>query len=1267
MRKIKNFCSVHSIISPVLGFVFAVSGSLQADPNLIVDIQQARTPPVIDADLGDWGSSQWIRFAPGAPHMSSFVPLRDDGSTEPAGTAGTAADLSGSFALQWDDDWLYLAVRVTDNVHDVSGVGRGLWWTNDAVSLFLDVPLDGDGPDWIPGDHAFSFVADPTEPEHGKWWRNGDLAGQLAPTETRMEVWLTEKGYRLEAAIPMVALTQTTPDWTPPFGGRMIGFVLLLTDPDGGSDTYGGQLGYGGSDDDDADWARLRFCTTRTAPVDRSGEVGSSVLPTLARLCFEVPPERRRAFEAVYEERMAPLLQRHGLVASTAAARPAADSAFTRLFALPTPAEVIWKRVALETDPAWWIALRALGTAAGITDPDSLAHGDFHLYAAPVGPGKIVQSGPGVVQESRERSLRAGAAFRQGAWLNLGISEGIGFFEILDLEQDDRGHLWLGTNGSGVICYDGERWTVVTTAEEGLLNKIARIILKDRKGDLWFGVGGNSGEDGGVIRYDGERWTTYRTTDGLGINLVTSLLEDRQGNLWLGTEGSGVVRYDGRGWTTYTTADGLPNNAVGSLLEDREGNLWLGTPEGVSQYHGLVLETFPALDYPMPDRVRSMVEDRQGNLWFGTDKGGVYRYDGRDWTTYTTEDGLPSNAVESLLEDREGHMWFGTGIRVRGASMNWTFADAGGACRYDGEGFTTVAVADGLAHAWVTSILEDRKGVLWFGTWGGGVSRYDGRQDVGERFATFSVDDGLAHDNVWTLFEDREGSLWIGTEGGMSWFDGRRDIGEQFVTFNTKNGLVHNTVASILQDREGHMWFGTLGGVSRYDGQVFQTLLQQDGLASNTVWDLHQDRNGDVWIATEGGLTRYSPRYTPPLVQLTSAMADRRYDPAEEISVPSSQEVVVFEFRGISLKTHPDQMVYQYRLEGYDDGWRSTRETRVEYTDLPRGEYLFQVKAVDRDLGYSEEPVEMRAVVHWPYELALWGGLGIALMGLVVVSGYALRQRHALFVEMEEELQTAHEMQMKLMPAEAPRIPGIDVAGRCLPANHVGGDFFQYFQGDNRLSLCLVDVTGHAMEAAIPVVMFDGILESQMEQEGSLEDLFSRLNRSLHRTHVDSRTYVCFAMGEIDLNRRNLRLANSGCPYPYHYSAIVGEVVELSVDAYPLGVRPDTIYSTIELSLSPGDRVVFCSDGIAETTNVEEEMFGFERTAETIRQACSENLSAEALIDRLIDTVKEFAGDVPQGDDMTCVVLEVGSRQALVSSDFPQQHLSRSELDTRSR
>ncbi|MBT7912798.1 SpoIIE family protein phosphatase [Candidatus Bathyarchaeota archaeon] len=267
--------------------------------------------------------------------------------------------------------------------------------------------------------------------------------------------------------------------------------------------------------------------------------------------------------------------------------------------------------------------------------------------------------------------------------------------------------------------------------------------------------------------------------------------------------------------------------------------------------------------------------------------------------------------------------------------------------------------------------------------------------------------------------------------------------------------------------------------------------------------------------------------------------------------------------------------------------------------------------------------------------------LEIQLVQVEELSAKTLKQERALMAEMEKELQTAHDMQMSLMPLEHPQVPGFGVAGRCLPASHVGGDFFKYYElPDGHLAGVLADVTGHAMEAAIPLLIFNGILESQMELGGDMETLFPRLNRSLCRS-LPKRTYICLSMVELEPITRILRFSNGGCPYPYHYIAASGDIVELQVDAYPLGVRAETDYPVIEAQLSLGDRIVFCSDGIIEAENSQGEIFGFERTAETIQNGCKKDLTAPQLLDHLINEVKTFTGETPQGDDQTVVILAV--------------------------
>ncbi len=250
-------------------------------------------------------------------------------------------------------------------------------------------------------------------------------------------------------------------------------------------------------------------------------------------------------------------------------------------------------------------------------------------------------------------------------------------------------------------------------------------------------------------------------------------------------------------------------------------------------------------------------------------------------------------------------------------------------------------------------------------------------------------------------------------------------------------------------------------------------------------------------------------------------------------------------------------------------------------------------------------------------------------------------QNRAYQQKIEHELKTAHELQMGLMPVAPPVLDGFAVAGSCVPAEEVGGDFFQYFaHDDGTLAIALADVTGHAMAAAVPLMTFNGVLESKMELGVAPEELLGRLNRSLHRIFAD-RTFACFLMAWLDPVRRTLRVANGGCPYPLHYRATKGDVVEIDVgNSYPLGTRADTQYPLRPIALEKGDRLVFYSDGLIETMNAKGEPFGDERLGTSITEGAMAGLHAEDLRTHIAGALQCFAGERPPEDDCTIVVLE---------------------------
>ena len=569
-----------------------------------------------------------------------------------------------------------------------------------------------------------------------------------------------------------------------------------------------------------------------------------------------------------------------------------------------------------------------------------------------------------------------------GEWTAFTSEDGLAGNKVWAIAEDREGVLWFGTYG-GVSRYDGREWRTFTT-EDGLAHNKVRAIAEDREGVLWFGT------YGGVSRYDGREWMTFTTEDGLANDRVYSILQDNGGELWFGTYG-GVSRYDGREWRTFTTEDGLVGDGVYAILQDDEGNFWFGTALGASWYGGETIVRFTTEQGLPNDVIQGFHQDSEGTLWIGTDGGGLSRYDGKTWTTLTVEDGLPENSVMGLYRDREGNFWFSTD---RGLS------------RYDGQRFENFTMEDGLPHNLISGFYETSNGDLWFSSFGGLV-RYDGENFV----ETLTTEDGLPSNWVLGKEEDAEGNLWVtsvGPTGGASRYDG-----QNWTTFTTEDGLASTFIYSVLMDDKGDMWFGSNRGVNRYDGRVFQFLTAQDGLTNSHNTGVKLDREGDFWFTSNvSGMTRYRPPApSPPGIVIDEVVADRSYEKPAELSFSSTTVKTSFAFHGMSFKTRPGGMVYRYRLKGYDEDWRNTRERLVEYQDLPVGDYTFEVLAVDRDMAYSEEPAIVRLRVHPPYDrIGLIAALLVALSLAgwqtvrVVRRGRELRQSNSALSDANKEL-----------------------------------------------------------------------------------------------------------------------------------------------------------------------------------------------------------------------------------------------------------------------
>jgi signal transduction histidine kinase/ligand-binding sensor domain-containing protein len=199
------------------------------------------------------------------------------------------------------------------------------------------------------------------------------------------------------------------------------------------------------------------------------------------------------------------------------------------------------------------------------------------------------------------------------------------------------------------------------------------------------------------------------------------------------------------------------------------------------------------------------------------------------FTTYNSDNGLALDQVYCGYKDRNGNLWFGT--------------NGGGASKYDGKDFVNYTTAQGLANNVVWSIAEDKGGNIWFGTDGGGVSKYDGKI-----FTSYTTAQGLVDDVIQSITTDKKGNLWFGALAGASKYDGHT-----FINYTAAQGLPNYPVKAIVEDTIGNLWFGTLGGgVCKYDGHSFQNYTKANGLSNDSIRCILQEKAGNLWFGTWG-------------------------------------------------------------------------------------------------------------------------------------------------------------------------------------------------------------------------------------------------------------------------------------------------------------------------------------------------------------------------------------------------------------------------------
>lgn len=267
---------------------------------------------------------------------------------------------------------------------------------------------------------------------------------------------------------------------------------------------------------------------------------------------------------------------------------------------------------------------------------------------------------------------------------------------------------------------------------------------------------------------------------------------------------------------------------------------------------------------------------------------------------------------------------------------------------------------------------------------------------------------------------------------------------------------------------------------------------------------------------------------------------------------------------------------------------------------------------------------------------------GALVLGAVNLVTWVISLERGEKESLQTELKLARDVQMSLMPKSDPSLEGFDIAGVSIPAANVGGDLFDYTrlgQAEKDFGISVCDVSGKGMKAAMAAVFTSGAYATETMHTSSPAAILTRLNRGVF-AHSRRGHFVAFLLTAIDPERRVITFANAGQTRPLLKSGDALTWLEPSGVRFPLGMKQDSEYGERSIQLRKGDTLFMLTDGFTEAMNERQEMFGTEMIEDVLRQPGVDALPARLIIDRLVTAVRNFAGSIPQHDDMTIVVVK---------------------------
>ncbi|OOG72281.1 hybrid sensor histidine kinase/response regulator [Flavobacterium sp. A45] len=621
---------------------------------------------------------------------------------------------------------------------------------------------------------------------------------------------------------------------------------------------------------------------------------------------------------------------------------------------------------------------------------------------------------------------------------------------------DKNQNLWLGSFYDGLKKitinqndFTQENFSITKKRIMSILNLEDNSILCATENDGLFLI---SNKGNVIKKYE----YNNAVINSLKSNSIWSLYSDKENRVWLGYYNKGVDVFDklyskfnviGSERTNYPNA--LQTGSVTGIAKDKSGNLWISMEGGGVDVYNPTTKSFKHINSKNSsyisglknDDIQTVFIDSKENVWVGSWNEGIYflKKGSNSFVNFDTNNtkGITSNRMLSFSEDSKGIIWIGTylkGLHYYNPAENKFYH-----CDFK------LFAKQGLTDGDIRKVLVDSKDVIWIGSTQG---LFRVTHDANFKFTVQPMKNKMMKyksmqktQTVLSLYESKNNQIWIGTDGaGLFSYNPKND---KFDWYYNLKGLTEKSVAAIIQDKVGVIWISGKAGITKIDlkNHVALNFTIVDGLLGNDYNNnsVLKDEEGDLYFGSYEGLNYFNPKQIlknkkePSLyfsdfklfnksVSLTDedSPLSKVISETDTLVLNHNQSVFTIEYVGLNF-SHPGKNEYAYFLEGFENDWNFVGSKRAAtYTNLPSGDYVFNVKSADRGGAWNKEPLQLHIKVLPPFWKSIWAYLFYILS--IVIGSYFLKkhlqkrfqEKQAIQFEREKTIQVERLNEKKL-------------------------------------------------------------------------------------------------------------------------------------------------------------------------------------------------------------------------------------------------------------